>query len=177
MLQTRKMKKNNANLTKLYGNEFGGITIVIFNSIFSILFLLLLIFLFLKIKSAILTILFLLFIVIASFIGIANNQFSFCISNDYLIIRNEYLLFKKERFRICIDEIERLNYRFNNSEKNGTTHISIYSKINKKKTFKIISSLSNTESLLSTFKELNIPVTFSNIQTSEQRRFALKMAE
>jgi hypothetical protein len=159
---------------KLYGTEIGSFVRRFFAVLFAIMFILLFLFLILGMDAAIGIVGFFIVVLLGIYFGAVTNQYSFFVTSGFLIIENEFLFFNNERFRIRIDEIEKLNFRFDNSEKNGTTHISIYSKSNKMKKFKIISSLIETEPILKTFKELHIPLSFSNIQTTEQRQFALK---
>jgi hypothetical protein len=141
--------------------------------LFTILIILLILFGLLGLKAGIATVSFFLCVTLGIYLGAITNQYSFFIQSGFLIIKNEFLHFNEDRFRVRTIEIEKLNFRFDNSPQYGSIHLTIYSKENKKK-FKIKATLEETESLLSTFKELNIRVTFSNIQTSEQRRFALK---
>lgn len=163
--------KNYSNGIRIYGNDLGALVKRIFIVLFALSFTLCFVFYILKLQTTILIVgsIF----ILLSYIGISNNQYSFFIQDGNLIIRNDYLFFIEERFKISLYAIDKLNYRFNNSEKNGTTHITLlFGK--KKKKFKIIASLKETEPLLKAFKKLNIPLSFSNIQTEEQKLFAMK---
>lgn len=166
-------KNNDIDSIKIYGTNTGSFFRKLFAVLFTILIILLFLFIILGIKGAIAMIGVFLCVILGVYLGAITDQYSFFIRNGVLIIKNEFLYFKEDRYRLRIIEIEKLNYRFDNAPQYGRIHLTIYSKENKKK-FKIKATLDETESFLEAFKELNIPVTFSNIQTTEQRNFALK---
>lgn len=158
---------------KLYGSDLGVFYRKFFRFIFILLTVLLLLFLLLKVKLGLVIIFICFAVLLGIYLGVLSDFYTFYSRNESLVIKNELFVFNRVRSEFTLKTIQRLNFRFDNAPQYGRIHLTFYSNEQVEK-FKINSTLEDTEGLLSKISEWNIPLTFSNIQTSEQRIFAHK---
>lgn len=116
-------------------------------------------------------------IILVNYFETINQKYSIYLVDNELVIRNEYLFFKNERFRINLDNINNIDFRFSNSPILGSIHLIFNLKANNSKKIKLNENYLKLEKTLLKIKQLKINLKFLNIQTSEQRKFAIDMLQ
>jgi hypothetical protein len=109
----------------------------------------------------------------ANYIATVSQKYSFYLSDELLIVRNEYLFYENVKFSIHLGNIRNLDFRFAHSPKLPTIHITIRTSSQMKK-IHIDDKKESLENLLGMLKMNGVNISFSNVQTLEDKTFVNK---
>jgi len=113
---------------------------------------------------------------LANYYASVSQKYSFFIRDEFFIVRNEYLFYKHEKLEIQLDKINEIDFRFAHSPKLPTIQVKIKAD-NQQRKFHVDDKKENLENFLNVLNLRGINLTFSNILTPEDKRFAQRFVK